>query len=98
MTNLAQWSALVGLLLPLLIAVVQQTHWSSPVRTIIGVLASVIASIVTPAVYSNLNWHTWATSFITVFGAALITYKAVWVPLGAAPWIEKSTSVKPPTN
>ena len=96
MSTLAQLSALVGALIPILIAVLQKTHFSRRLKTIIGAVASLAVSLVTPAVYSHLSLHSWGTSIVYVWGAALVTYMGVWVPLGAAPWIEKNINGSKP--
>lgn len=93
MTNLAQWAALVGFVTPLLVAVVQQSHWGRPVRTVIGILSVLAASVVTAAVEGHLTLHSWATSLIWVATAAYTSYTHIWVPLGAAPAIEQATTV-----
>ena len=92
MSNLAQWSALVGFLLPLVIAVIQRPSFSRPVRTIIGVVFSVGAAILTALIEGNLSINSWATSLIFVAMAAYTSYTHVWVPVGAAPYVEKVTS------
>lgn len=94
MSNLAQWSALVGFLLPIVVAVVQQAHWSRTVRTVIGIIAAIVAAIVTAATENKLTWHTWATSLIFVSTLAFTTYRNLWVPLGALDWWEAVTSRK----
>lgn len=93
MSNLAQWSALVGFVLPILVSVVVQSKWSRAVRTVIGVAASLAASVVTALVESNLSGQTWATSSIWVLTTAMVSYRNIWVPIGAAPWVEKKTNV-----
>lgn len=95
LTDLVQWSALIGFLLPLLVAVVQQSHWSKAVRTVIGIIAVLVTSFVTTAVEGKLTWDRWAESLVVVFVLAMTAYKSVWVPLGAAPLIEEKTSPKP---
>lgn len=92
MSNLAQWSALVGFLVPLVIAIIQQTHWGRTIRTIVGVVSSLAAAVVTAAVQNNLNWNTWATSAIWIVTTAMVSYRTIWVPLGAAPFIEAKTT------
>lgn len=92
MSNLAQWSALVGFLIPILVAVIQQPVFTRPVRTVIGVIMAVLAAVVTAAVQNQLTWNTWATSVIWVATFAFTTYRNVWVPLGAIDWIEALTS------
>lgn len=94
MSNLAQWSALVGFVLPLLVAIVQQSHWSRAVRTVIGIIAVIISAGVTAFVENKLNWNNWATSLIAIATVAFTTYRNVWVPLGAADWVEAVTSKK----
>lgn len=91
MTTLAQLSALVGALMPILIAIVIQYHWSRPVKTVVGLACSFIASILTPAIYTTLTWHTWGTSAVAILLASLATYTAVWVPLGARKFEYKTT-------
>ena len=96
MTNLAQWSALVGFLLPLLIAIVQQSHWSRRTRTVVGAIAVTVAALVTAATENKLNWDTWATSLIWIAVTAYTSYRNVWIPLGAAPAIEEKTTLNKP--
>lgn len=89
MSQLAQLSALIGFLLPILIAVVQKSHWSRAVKTVVGAIVCIIVATITAIVHGDVTtWHEWATALIFIFGAALVTYRNVWVPLGAAPWIE----------
>lgn len=93
MSNLAQWSALVGFVIPILVAVVVQSKWSRAVRTVIGVAASLVAATVTALVEAKLTAGTWATSSIWVLTTAMVSYRNIWVPLGAAPWVEQKTNV-----
>lgn len=98
MSNLSQWSALVGFLVPLAIAIVQQSSWPRVVRTIIGAIACVAAAIITALTENKLDWNTWATSVIFVATIAFTSYRNVWVPLGAIDWIEALTSGKSVTH
>jgi peptidoglycan/LPS O-acetylase OafA/YrhL len=96
MTNLAQIAAVIGFALPLVVAVVQQHHWPRWLKTIIGVVCALAASIATPAIYTNLTWHTWGTSFVVILVAMLTTYRNVWEPVGATPFIEAKTTIGSP--
>jgi hypothetical protein len=92
MTNLAQWSALVGFLLPLVVAVIQRPTFSRRLRTVIGIAASAGTAVLTALIEGKLTWNNWATSFIFVAVTAWASYGHVWVPAGAAPYIEAKTS------
>jgi len=92
MSNLAQWSALVGFLLPILVAIIQRPQFTRTTRTIIGIIASIAAAVLTAMVEGKLTWHTFGTSAIFIALTAWASYKNVWVPAGAAPWVEAKTS------
>jgi peptidoglycan/LPS O-acetylase OafA/YrhL len=92
MSHLAQLSALVGFLLPFLVAIVQKSHWSRTVRTVIGVAASVATATIVAILHGDVTLHTWGTAVIGVLGAAMVSYKAIWEPIGAAPWLERVTT------
>src|SRR4051812_37277217 len=90
-SSLAQWSALVGFLLPLLVAFVQRQHWSNNVRTIVGVAACAIAAILTTWIEGNLNLHNFGQSVIVIFMMTKTSYLAVWKPTGTTQTIEQSS-------
>lgn len=101
MTDVAQWAALVGFILPLVVAIVQQSHWSRTVRTVIGAICVVVAAVVTALVEDKFNMHQWATSLIFIALTAYSSYTHIWVPIGAAPWIQNhilATNPKPTPN
>jgi hypothetical protein len=97
-SNLSQWSALVGFILPLVVAIVQQSHFSRTARTIIGAVSVVVSAVITALLQNTLDWNTWATSVIWIATTAFTAYRNVWVPLGAADWIEAVTSGKSVTH
>lgn len=94
--NLAAWSSLVGLLLPLLVAVVQQAHWSAKVRTTVGVAACVVAAVGTAYFQGKLDLHNFVESALVIFTLAKVSYLSVWKPTGTTPAIEQATSPTPP--
>lgn len=91
MSHLAQLSALIGFLLPWLVALVQRSTWSSTVRTIIGVAASVATATIVAILHGDVTMQTWGTAVIGVLGAAMVSYKTIWQPIGAVPWLERKT-------
>ena len=93
MSHLAQLSAAVGFLLPLLLAVIQQTHWSRGVQSIVAAVACVIAAVITAAVNGDLDPHSLVTSLTVIYTLSQVTYRNFWKPTGVAPKIEANTTV-----
>lgn len=88
----------IGTLLPLLTAVVQQKHWSSRTRSIIGVVMSVLAGLVAWVSTHGLNVSDLPGLIATVVGIALASiaaYNGIWKPTGVANAIEVATSPTP---
>jgi hypothetical protein len=88
----ASWGALIGALLPFLIAIVQQPRWSSGFRQIIAVVVSVIAGVGTVLVSGNFDVQNWLVTLVAVIGAAQAAYALVWRPTNVAPTIEAKTA------
>lgn len=89
----------VGALLPLLIAVVNQPHWSARTRTILSVLVSGIGGLVTYVSQEGLNFDSASAVIAVVVGVILAsasTYQTIWKPVGIARKIENSTSPHSP--
>ena len=103
-TDSAQWLILAGVLTPLITSVVQQPKWTGTVRTIVGVVASVVIGVLTLLANGTLNdvlndgASTWLSLLALVVGAAAAAYKTIWVPMGVAPKIENATSKTPPAT
>lgn len=85
----------VGGLLPLLTSVVQQPRWSARTRTIMSVVVSTIAGLVTYVSSEGLNFDSPSAIVATVVGIIITSaaaYKALWKPTGATQAIEGATS------
>lgn len=91
-TSLSQWSALVGFLLPLIVAKIQSEKWSNQVRTIVGVAACAIAAVVTAYIDKTLNLHNFVQSAIVIFLMTKTSYLAVWKPTGTTDKLERNSS------
>lgn len=92
MTDLEMWSLVVGVLLPPLVAMVNQPGWSAAAKGVVAVLASVVAAAVTVWLRGDLSGGTWLHSMLVVAVAAIASYQAWWKPTGIAPAIERATS------
>lgn len=94
MTDLEMWSLLVGSLLPMLVAVIQQPTWPRWFKAVVGIASSIVAGFVT----------TWLTADGLLFEQGMIhamlltgvaswaSYVSFWKPTEVAPKIEDVTS------
>ena len=89
-------TALLGTLMPLLIALVNQWRWPPPVK---GIVALLVCGLAATAVAwlrgGQLDWHDWRRTALIVTGAALASYRMFWQPTQIAPRIEAATSLSP---
>ena len=93
MNNLQMWSLLVGFLLPLVTAVVQQPKWSSAVRASVGALMAIVFGLATSYFDGSLGDASNTIGAVLVVGLASLTfYKQFWTPTKIAPNIEAATS------
>jgi len=90
--NLAEWSALVGALMPALIAVVNQPHWPPWARAVMTVLSCIVAGGITAAVEGRFTGVGLVESVGVVLVAALAAYRWWWKPSGIADTIETRTT------
>lgn len=91
----ASWAALIGAVLPLLIAVIQQPRWSSQVRQIVSIVISVIAGLGTVLASGNFDVQNLLVTIVALIGAAQASYALIFKPTGAAQKIEKATTKTP---
>jgi ABC-type Fe3+-siderophore transport system permease subunit len=90
--SLEMLSALVGSLLPMLVAVVNRSHWAPAVKGLVVVLSSVAAGAVTAWLAGSLTGLRWTESALIIVGAAVVAYRHFWQPTGIAPAIERATT------
>jgi hypothetical protein len=92
-SNLQLSSAFVGLIVPLVVSFVNQTHWKSQVKGLVAILVSLVAAVLTSWAAGDLHGKSLATSFLIVLGATLSTYRVFWKPTGIADSVEGATTV-----
>ena len=78
--DLGSWAALVGILLPAVVAVLQRAHWPSWVNALIFGVAVVIASIVYGFIKygDNLSWAHWEGTLLAILLWGIATWHAYW--------------------
>lgn len=95
--NLIWISGVVGFLLPHAIALLNQTHWSAKLKSIVAFCCCLIAAIATTWIKGDLNFTDVVASAGTIFVVARSSYAGLWKPTGIAPTIEAATSASPGT-
>ncbi|MFB6700158.1 hypothetical protein [Streptomyces rubiginosohelvolus] len=90
--------AQVGVILPLLTAVVQRPAWSAKAKQIVAAAAALVAGVLTVAVdggWAQFQHGTHTTlTVLGVLAAAQTSYDLLWKPTKLAPLIEAATSRK----
>lgn len=93
--SLEMLSALVGALLPMLVAVVNRSHWPAWGKGVVVLASSVVAGGVTAWWSGQLTGLRWTESALIIAGAAVVAYRHFWQPTGIAPAIEAATTPGP---
>lgn len=83
--DLGQWAAIVGIVLPFLVALLQKASWGDPQRTKMinsGIFAAavVVASIIYAAIkYSgDFSWARWEEVLLAMLVWGIATYHTFW--------------------
>lgn len=99
----ASWALILGVLTPLLVALVQQPQWTARTRALVSLLASIVVGVLT-VLANGVDLTVWtgnkAQTLLGVIALVMVAsntaYKTLWKPTGVAPAIEHATS--PSTN
>lgn len=86
------WGLLVGVFLPLLVAVVQQPHWTPSVRWAVGWGCAIVAGALTCLANGTLGDGATVLRTCAVVLVAAQAAHAGWKSSGAVPAIEEATS------
>lgn len=82
--QLTQWTMLVGILTPVVTAVIQQPRWHRRTRALVAAVVSAVAGTLT--VYftdpSSLDSGITLTVILAIVTASTATYNSIWKPLG----------------
>ncbi len=89
--NLLVASGIAGSVLPVLIAIVTQQHWSPRVKGLVTATLSLLAGLVAAWQQGQFG-HGWQVAAAVVFLTASSAYAAFWKPTGLAPLIEELTT------
>jgi peptidoglycan/LPS O-acetylase OafA/YrhL len=95
LTDTMSWGLILGVVLPLLTALVQQPTWPKPVRAAVGLAAAVLGGFVTCLANGTIDHgQTLLATIAAVLVAAQATYKGFYQPTGIGPAVEVASSPK----
>lgn len=93
MSNLAQWSALVAFFVPLVVAALNQSRWSAPVKAVVFFAVSLVAAAGTAYFQGDLTGKRFLDAALIVVAAGAAFYHGFWRPTGVTDAVEQSTDV-----
>jgi hypothetical protein len=89
----ASWGLILGVVLPLLTALVVQPTWSKPLRAAVGLVAAVLGGVLTCLANGTIgDGQTLLSTVAIVLVAAQATYQGFYKPSGIGPALEAATS------
>jgi hypothetical protein len=84
--------AMGGVVMPFVIAFINQSKWDPKVRGMVAFVACVGAAALLALLHGTLTLDHWRDTAILVTGSAMVMYHALWKPSGLAPALEDATS------
>lgn len=80
-------AALIGLIVPLLVAVAVNTKTSSAVKGGLAAIVSILIGATTVFLGDSAQLEQYATAIVAVIVVAQSSYAMFWKPLGVSSWI-----------
>jgi hypothetical protein len=92
------WAAALAVVLPPIIAIVNQPRWSGAIKGILMIVVATLDGLGTA--YFNGEWHDRKIIACVLIAVIIIgtTYHTLWKPSGIAPGIEQATSTGGPRH
>jgi SNF family Na+-dependent transporter len=88
------WTAILGLLAPLVIAVLKQSGFTKAQNSLIALGVCLVVGIADAIYFGTLDPMDVAKTVFTVISTAFVTYKMFFQALGIDDWLTAKTSVK----
>ena len=88
-----EWvNIIIGVLMPLALAVANRHGWDADTKAGFGLVLSFLVAVLATLVQGGpLSIDGIGQALVTVWGTAIVTYKGFWQPTGIAPAIEEAT-------
>lgn len=84
--------AMGAMVLPPLIAVINQRHWPAQLKGLLALLVCALYALVVLIIRGPVDLRDWRNTLLLVAGAAFAAYRLWWQPSGIAPAIEAATT------
>lgn len=78
---------LLGILTPLIVAIVASNKWSAQAKGVLALVASIVIGVATAYASHLLTTANVVGSILVAYGAAQVAYTALFKPLGITSWI-----------
>jgi hypothetical protein len=93
MSDAVMYAAILGAVMPMVIAFINQARWPSWVKAIMAAGLSLLAGFLATYFKGDMFGRNWAHTALVVVSAAIVSYHTWWKPSGIAPTIEAHTSI-----
>lgn len=87
------WTAVLGLIAPLIIAVLKQSGFTKKQNSLIALAVCIVAGIADAFYFGAMNPMDVATTVFTILTVAFVTYKNLFQALGFDDWLTEKTSL-----
>jgi hypothetical protein len=87
-----QWTLVLGFFMPLLVAVIIQSHWPKGFKAIVAALSCLTAAVIQLTLKGELDLSHLGTAVLSILALSITFLKGFWGPLGLTGLIENSTN------
>lgn len=92
---LDQWTLVLGFLMPLIVAMVNQSHWPTRFKAIVGLAVCVAAAAVQMGLKGQLDASNLLSASLALAALSITFFKGFWRPTGIAGALESATNLTP---
>lgn len=90
-SQIDNWTTIVGVFLPLVIAVVNRQSWGAPLKALAALAICILAAAGDVYWKGQFSVSNWAETTLAIFVIVATSYVAFWKPTGLADAVEKRT-------
>jgi len=91
-----QWAAVVGFVLPALVAIINREPWAPWIKGLVALATSILVGTITALLAGQFTGATWFQAIVITFAASQVAYHTWWKGTEIAAWIESHVAAGPP--
>lgn len=95
LSNLTLWAGVVAFFIPLLLAFLNQSHWSKLIKGLTFFVASMIAAAGTAYFQGDLTGKRFIDAALIILAGGIVFYQGFWKSSTIAPLVERLTTFGP---